>query len=64
MVGVRATLIGAAAIGGAVTLAALFLPNMRAIEGEAGPVERGAGRAAQDPAPERARRPTVADARG
>jgi DHA3 family tetracycline resistance protein-like MFS transporter len=32
LVGARATLIGAAAIGGAVTLAALFLPGMRAIE--------------------------------
>jgi len=33
-IGPRATLIGAAAIGGAVTLGALFLPGMRAIEGE------------------------------
>ncbi len=31
-VGVRATLVGAAAIGGAITLAALFLPGMRDIE--------------------------------
>jgi MFS family permease len=31
-VGVRATLVGAAAIGGAVTLGALFLPGMRSIE--------------------------------
>jgi DHA3 family tetracycline resistance protein-like MFS transporter len=31
-VGVRATLVGAAAIGGVVTLAALFLPGMRDIE--------------------------------
>jgi DHA3 family tetracycline resistance protein-like MFS transporter len=31
-VGARATLVGAAAIGGAVTLAALFLPHMRDIE--------------------------------
>ena len=35
LVGVRATLIGAAAIGGLVTLGALFLPGMRAIEGHA-----------------------------
>jgi MFS family permease len=33
LVGVRATLIGAASIGGVFTLAALFLPGMRAIEG-------------------------------
>jgi MFS family permease len=64
MVGVRATLIGAAAIGGAVTLGALFLPNMRAIEGEAGHVEPGAPRPSHDPEPERVRRRTVADARG
>src|SRR2546423_5039075 len=31
-VGVRATLVGAAAIGGLVTLAALFLPGMRDVE--------------------------------
>jgi MFS family permease len=36
LVGARATLVGAAAIGGAVTLGALFLPGMRAIEGVAG----------------------------
>jgi MFS family permease len=33
-VGVRATLVGSAAIGGAITLAALFLPGMRDIEGD------------------------------
>ena len=33
-IGVRATLIGAAALGGAITLGALFLPGMRDIEGE------------------------------
>ena len=32
--GARTTLIGAAAIGGAITLAALFLPGMRDIEGQ------------------------------
>ena len=37
VVGVRATLIGAAAIGGVFTLAALFLPGMRDIEGTAPP---------------------------
>jgi MFS family permease len=35
LIGARATLIGAAAIGGAVTLAALFLPGMRDIERDA-----------------------------
>jgi MFS family permease len=35
-VGARATLVGAAAIGGAVTLGALFLPGMRDFEGAAG----------------------------
>jgi DHA3 family tetracycline resistance protein-like MFS transporter len=34
LVGAQATLIGAAAIGGGVTLGALFLPGMREIEGE------------------------------
>jgi DHA3 family tetracycline resistance protein-like MFS transporter len=34
-VGVRATLVGAAAIGGLVTLAALFLPGMRDVEEKA-----------------------------
>jgi MFS family permease len=36
LIGARATLVGAAAIGGAFTLGALFLPGMRAIEGVAG----------------------------
>jgi DHA3 family tetracycline resistance protein-like MFS transporter len=35
LIGVRATLIGAALIGGAITLGALFLPGMRDIEGTA-----------------------------
>jgi MFS family permease len=35
LVGVRATLIGAAVIGGVITLGALFLPGMRDIEGRA-----------------------------
>jgi DHA3 family tetracycline resistance protein-like MFS transporter len=33
--GIRATLVGAAVIGGTVTLGGLFLPGMRSIEGEA-----------------------------
>ena len=41
LVGARATLVGAALIGGVVTLGALFLPGMRAIEGEAGRSEEG-----------------------
>jgi hypothetical protein len=35
LIGVRATLIGAAVIGGVATLGALFLPGMRDIEGTA-----------------------------
>jgi MFS family permease len=35
LIGVRATLVGAAVIGGAATLGALFLPGMRDIEGRA-----------------------------
>jgi MFS family permease len=41
LIGVRATLVGAAAIGGAVTLGALFLPGMRDIEGQAADVRDG-----------------------
>ena len=41
LIGPRATLVGAAAIGGVVTLGALFLPGMRAIEGEAARSEEG-----------------------
>ena len=52
LVGVRATLIGAAVIGGVFTLAALFLPGMRAIEGVAAetpprPNRTGRGREAE-----------------
>jgi MFS family permease len=38
-VGARTTLVGAAAIGGALTLGALFLPGMRDVEGAANDVE-------------------------
>jgi MFS family permease len=41
LIGVRATLVGAAVIGGAVTLGALFLPGMRDIEGQAADVRGG-----------------------
>jgi len=50
VVGVRATLVGAALIGSAATAAALLLPGMRSIEGRSRPPKRGsppaAGRAA------------------
>ena len=42
LVGVRATLIGAAVIGGVATLAALFLPGMRDIEGMAAEIDQAA----------------------
>jgi MFS family permease len=42
LIGVRATLVGAAVIGGVVTLGALFLPGMRDIEGQAADVRDGA----------------------
>jgi hypothetical protein len=45
LVGARSTLIGAGVIGGAITLGALFLPGMRAIEdveGASGSRGRGA----------------------
>jgi MFS family permease len=41
LIGVRATLVGAAVIGGAVTLGALFLPGMRDIEGREADVRDG-----------------------
>jgi MFS family permease len=41
LVGVRATLVGAAVIGGVVTLGALFLPGMRDIEGRETDVRDG-----------------------
>jgi DHA3 family tetracycline resistance protein-like MFS transporter len=59
LVGARATLIGAAAIGGVITLGALFLPGMRDIEDgaeEVGPPE-GEGQA-----PELLRPPAYVDA--
>jgi DHA3 family tetracycline resistance protein-like MFS transporter len=37
-IGTQATLIGAAAIGGVVTFAGLFVPGVRAVEGRAGPL--------------------------
>jgi MFS family permease len=56
LVGVRTTLIGAALIGGVVTLGALFLPGMRDIEGQA------AGRpGTAPPEPEFLRPPALVD---
>lgn len=51
LVGVRATLVGAGVLGGAVTLAALFLPGMRKIERTASirAVAEGADRAGSNP---------------
>jgi MFS family permease len=44
LIGARATLVGAAAVGGVITLGALFLPRMRDIEGLAAkPAEVGLG---------------------
>jgi DHA3 family tetracycline resistance protein-like MFS transporter len=45
-VGARATLVGAAVLGGIVTLAALFLPGMRSIEGRTGGPEASYDRTA------------------
>ena len=39
LVGPRATLVGAALLGGVVTLGALFLPGMRDVEGVAGELD-------------------------
>jgi DHA3 family tetracycline resistance protein-like MFS transporter len=59
VLGARATLIGAALIGTGVTLGALFLPGMRAIEGVAGR-EHTAG-SAPDGGPELLRPPVFVD---
>jgi DHA3 family tetracycline resistance protein-like MFS transporter len=44
-IGARSTLIGAGVVGGAVTLAALYLPGMREVEGRTGPASAEAVRA-------------------
>jgi MFS family permease len=49
LIGVRATLIGAAAIGGVITLGALFLPGMRDIEGETTELDPRSDAPALDP---------------
>jgi MFS family permease len=59
LVGARATLIGAAAIGGVITLGALFLPGMRDIEDGA---EQASPPAGEGQAPELLRPPAYVDA--
>ena len=44
-IGARSTLIGAGVVGGAVTLAALYLPGMREVESRSGPASADAVRA-------------------
>jgi DHA3 family tetracycline resistance protein-like MFS transporter len=61
LVGVRATLIGAAVIGGAFTLGALFLPGMRDIEGKAAEVETESARGPLSGEPELLRPPALVD---
>jgi MFS family permease len=61
LIGVRATLIGAAAIGGVFTLGALFLPGMRNIEGTA--AELDAGNEGEPLRTELARAPAFVDVR-
>jgi MFS family permease len=65
VVGVRATLIGSAAIGGVFTLAALFLPGMRDIEGTGTATEVDAERnsSARSGAPDLVRPPALVDVR-
>jgi MFS family permease len=46
-IGVRSTLVGAGLIGAAVTLAALYLPGMRAVERGGGGAQRGLGVSAE-----------------
>jgi MFS family permease len=59
LVGARATLIGAAAIGGVITLGALFLPGMRDIEDRPDMASHPEG---ESPAPELLRPPAYVDA--
>ena len=63
LVGVRATLIGAAVIGGVFTLGALFLPGMRAIEGIAAETPGGPDGAGRERGAEPLRAPALVDAR-
>ena len=63
LVGARTTLIGAAVIGGVVTLGALFLPGMREIEGSAAEVDSAADRTRAHIEPELLAQSGVVDAR-
>ena len=63
LVGVRATLIGAAVIGGVFTLGALFLPGMRAIEGVAAETPGGPDGAGRERKPEPLRPAALVDVR-
>jgi hypothetical protein len=65
LIGIRATLIGAAVIGGVFTLAALFLPGMRAIEGLAAEAPKGRAATGREREAEIfGQAPTLADAGG
>ena len=61
LVGVRATLVGAAVIGGVSTFAALFLPGMRDIEGAPERVDAASARPPLGIEPELLRPPALAD---
>ena len=63
LVGVRATLVGAAVIGGVFTLGALFLPGMRAIEGVAAETPAGPDGAGRERKPEPLRPAALVDVR-
>jgi DHA3 family tetracycline resistance protein-like MFS transporter len=64
LIGIRATLIAAAVIGGVFTLAALFLPGMRAIEGLAAEAPKGRATGREREAEIFGQAPTLADAGG
>jgi MFS family permease len=63
LIGVRATLVGAALIGGVITLGALFLPGMRDIEGTAKEVDAESASSALGGEPELLRPPAFVDLR-
>ena len=63
LVGARATLVGAAVIGGVFTLAALFLPGMRTIEGVAAEAPAGHGATRRERESDPVRTPAFVDAR-
>jgi MFS family permease len=63
LIGVRTTLVGAALIGGVITLGALFLPGMRDIEGTAKEVDAESASSALGGEPELLRPPAFVDLR-